>query len=153
MGNKGWSSRLWFEIGFAVSIIAGSLALLGNAISLPTMSALLPVTMLVCLIILAATLIATQYLRRESLPEDLEIGQPWRVLGAFAALMLYVLAVQYIGFYTSTIMMIPIVAWSFGYRSLRGLALATAIFIGGIYLIFSIFMGQRFPEELLMSWG
>lgn len=150
MGNKGLSSRLWFEIGFAFFIIIGSLALLLNAMGLPTMSALLPVTMLMCLIGLAAALVVTQYLRRESLPKDLGMGDLPRVFGAFAALILYVLAVQYIGFYTSTIFMIPLVAWSFGYRSLRGLALATAIFVGAIYIIFSIFMGQRFPEEIFL---
>ncbi len=151
MDTKGLSTRLWAEVAFAGFIIVASALLLFSALDLPTMSALLPVAMLGCLIALGVALIFVQFMRRQSVADkDLKVGDPARALGAFSAIIIYTLAVQYIGFYISTIIMVPTVAWLFDFRNIRGLALATVIFVGGTFLIFSMLMGQRFPEEIFL---
>lgn len=150
MESRHFNRRVAIDIGFAVFIVAASAAFLILSLDLPAMSAILPVAMLSAMIGLGILLIVTQYLRRDSLEDNLDFGKPSRVIGAFAAIVVYALAVQFLGFYLSTIVMILVVAWAFGYRKWFGLALATAIFVGGIYLIFSILMGQRFPEEFFL---
>jgi len=140
------NARLVPELAFAALIFAGCGWLLLHALDLPAMSALLPVAMLVLLMVLAAIRAATVLMRGTG-PTGLSIDHPLRAAGGFAVLILYAFAVQLLGFYTSTIVMLPLVAWIFGYRNPRGLALATVLFVGGIYIIFSLLMGQRFPEE------
>ena len=46
--------------------------------------------------------------------------------------------------------MIPVVAWCFGYRSLKGVLLADLIFTGGIAIIFVVLMGQERPTEFFL---
>lgn len=150
MAFKSLSPRLQAEIGFAVLIVLGCAALLVVAADLPTMSALLPIAMLVCIIVLALMLMASLLTGRVAAPEKLSIERPRRILGAFASIFIYALAVPFVGFYTSTIVMLPTVAWFFGLRSPRALALATVIFVGGVYLIFTVAMGQRFPQEFFL---
>lgn len=152
METKDISIRLWAELTFAGFIILASAGLLFyGALDLPAMSALLPVAMLICLMILGVALIVLQYLRRMTVSEKkLKISNPSRALASFGLIVVYTLAVHYIGFYISTIVMVPSVAWLFGYRNFPRLLLATAIFVGGIYLIFSMLMGQRFPEEIFL---
>ena len=76
---------------------------------------------------------------------------PKRVLGAFMLIACYALATDFIGFYVSTAVVIPLVAYVFGYRSLPGLALATCIVLGAIYLIFDFAMAQTFPVGRLWT--
>lgn len=153
MDNKTSGSRLVAEIGFAIFIMLGCAALLPIAFDLPAMSALLPVAILVLMIGLGLALAITQYLRRDKLPDRIGIDHPHAAFGTFAAIFGYALAVQFIGFYTSTIVMIPLVGWIAGYRSAKGLALATVLFVGLIYLIFTFLMSQRFPAEFFADWG
>lgn len=151
MAAKSLSPRLRAEIGFAVFIVLGCAALLAIALDLPTMSALLPVAMLICIIVLALMLGVSLITGRVETPEQLSMERHGRIAGAFAAIFIYAIAVPLVGFYTSTIVMLPTVAWCFGLRNPRALALATTIFVGGVYLIFTVAMGQRFPQEFFLG--
>mgnify|MGYP005989831483 FL=1 len=74
---------------------------------------------------------------------------PKRVVGAFALVVAYALATDFIGFYVSTAIIIPLVASSFGYRSLLGLTVATVSVLTTIWLIFDFGMSQDFPTGRL----
>ena len=76
---------------------------------------------------------------------------PKRVIGAFLLIVTYALACDFIGFYVSTAVTIPLVAWIFGYRSPIGLLIATVIVVGTIWAIFDFGMSQDFPSGRL--WG
>jgi putative tricarboxylic transport membrane protein len=71
------------------------------------------------------------------------------VLGAFLLIVLHALTVSVLGFYVSTMIFVPLIAYLFGYRSVIGLAIATVIVVAAIAMIFSIAMGQDFPRGLL----
>ncbi|BBI64888.1 hypothetical protein HSBAA_61940 [Vreelandella sulfidaeris] len=58
--------------------------------------------------------------------------------------------VSLIGFYTTTAVMVPLVAWSFGYRDIKRLLLADLIFTGGLAIIFALLMGQDLPTEFFI---
>lgn len=122
------------------------------ASELSPISALLPFAMLGALMALAiALLISDQRKAAANLPAEKMTQSPRRVLASFAAIAVYVVAVHFLGFYPSTILSVPLIAWAFGYRSLPGLALATAIVVGGIYLIFGLAMAQDFPPGILWA--
>ncbi|MCE7029621.1 tripartite tricarboxylate transporter TctB family protein [Jiella avicenniae] len=147
MAPSGLSPRLLAEVLFAAFLILASAALLFVATDLPAMSALLPVAMLVALIVLCAVLIVAQTIRRDSL-KTLPVEKVGRVIGGFAAIFVYAIAVDVVGFYTATLIGLPVTAWIFGFRKPIGLLAGTAIFVGAIYVIFSLGMSQRFPAEI-----
>jgi len=135
----------------AIVIILGASALLVEAVPMPTMSAMLPIAMLVFLIGLGAIMLVRNVIvRRKGVVQERLVRRPKRAIGAYFAIVIYTLSVSLIGFYTSTVLMVPLVGWIFGYRNLPRLMLATAIFVGSIFVIFNLAMGQQFPVEFFL---
>ena len=122
----------------AIVIMLGASALLVEAVPMPTMSAMLPIAMLVFLIGLGAIMLVRNVIvRRKGVVQERLVRRPKRAIGAYFAIVIYTLLVSLIGFYTSTVLMVPLVGWIFGYRNLPRLMLATAIFVGSIFVIFN----------------
>lgn len=151
MSTKIRSSPLGAEGIAAIVIMLGASALLVEAVPMPTMSAMLPIAMLVFLIGLGAIMLVRNVIvRRKGVVQERLVRRPKRAIGAYFAIVIYTLLVSLIGFYTSTVLMVPLVGWIFGYRNLPRLMLATAIFVGGIFVIFNLAMGQQFPVEFFV---
>lgn len=123
-----------------------------STLTLPSISALLPGVMLAALVVLALLLLIRD--QRDAATQtstDANRHSTSRVLIAFALIVGYALAVEWLGFYPSTAVAVPLTAFVFGYRQKLGLLLATLVVTAGIYLIFSLAMGQEFPSGLLWS--
>jgi hypothetical protein len=130
----------------ALGIIAVATAFLIPTTTLRPISALLPAVMLGGLIVLSLLLLIAD--QRKAVAGDEAVSMtksPKRVFGAFLLILGYAIATDMIGFYPSTVVIIPLVAWLFGYRNLLGLAVATLIVAGTIWLIFDFGMSQDFP--------
>lgn len=130
----------------AIGIFVVSGGFLSITAGLDPLSALLPAVMLVCLMVLAVLLLIMD--QRHAMAGQAATPatkNPGRVIAALALVVLYTISVDVFGFYPSTAVFVPLIAYLFGYRDLRGLALATAIVLAGIYLIFSFAMAQEFP--------
>lgn len=135
----------------AIVIILAASALLIQAVKMPTMSAMLPVAMLVFLIVLGAIMLVKNVIAvRRGMKQARLVHRPKRAIGAFFSIVAYTVLVPLIGFYTSTILMVPTVAWAFGYRNPARLMLGTAIFAASVFLVFNIAMGQQFPAEFFL---
>ena len=136
----------------AVGIIVVAAGFLVPTYDLRAISALLPATMLIGLIVLSVLLLLADQ-RKASAGEDAApmTKAPKRVIGAFLMIVSYALACDFVGFYVSTAVTIPLVAWVFGYRSPLGLLIATVIVVGTIWAIFDFGMSQDFPTGRL--WG
>lgn len=130
----------------ALGMIAGAGGLLFPAAELKPISALLPVSMLISIVVLSTILLIADQ-RKAAAGEAAKpmTKAPKRVLWAFVLIVAYAVSVDLIGFYISTTVIIPLVAYAFGYRNPLGLAIATIIVVGMIYLIFSFAMSQEFP--------
>jgi putative tricarboxylic transport membrane protein len=130
----------------ALGIIAVAVAFMAPTAALKPISAFLPATMLIGMAVLSLFLLLVDQ-RAAGAGEDAPpmTASPKRVLGAFLMIVCYALSTDYVGFYISTAVVIPLVAYVFGYRSLPGLALATCIVLGAIYLVFDVAMAQTFP--------
>jgi len=151
--NETLSSRLTRpETLTALGIIVVAAGFLIPTFELRAISALLPAAMLIGLIVMSVFLLLADQ-RKASAGEDAApmTKSPKRVIGAFLLVVAYALATDFIGFYVSTAMTIPLVAWIFGYRSLVGLLIATVIVVGTIWVIFDLGMSQDFPAGRL--WG
>ena len=136
----------------ALGIIAIAAGFLIPTYELRAISALLPAAMLIGLIVLSVFLLVSDQ-RKASAGVDAQrmTPAPKRVIGAFLLIVAYALATDFIGFYVSTAVTIPLVAWIFGYRTPVGLLIATVIVIGTIWAIFDFGMSQDFPAGRL--WG
>lgn len=135
----------------AIGIIIAAGAFMIPAVQLRPISALLPVAMLVGMIVLGIVLLVID--QRKALAGDAAepmMRAPKRVLGAFVLTVAYAVAADFIGFYVSTAVIIPLVAYIFGFRNPLGLLAATVIVVGSIYLIFDFGMSQEFPTGLLL---
>jgi putative tricarboxylic transport membrane protein len=120
--------------------------------ALPALPALLPAAMLVGLIILAISMLIVDQRKASAGEKALRVVKaPMRVIAAFGLITAYAIAVDLIGFYISTALSLPLVAYAFGYRNPVGLGVATVIVLAAIYLIFSVSMSQDFPTGLLWS--
>lgn len=134
----------------AICLIVAAGGFLIPTMALPALPALLPAAMLVGLILLATAMLIVDQRKASAGEENPPVVKaPMRVVSAFALIVAYAIAVELIGFYISTAVSLPLVAYAFGYRNPVGLAIATAIVLAAIYLIFSFSMSQDFPTGLL----
>ena len=136
----------------AFGIVAVAVGFLIPTYALRPISALLPAAMLIGLIVLAVVLLVMD--QRKALIGDAPAAMtksPKPVAGAFLLILGYALATDFIGFYVSTAVTIPLVAFAFGYRNPLGLLIATLIVVGAIWAIFDFGMSQDFPSGRL--WG
>lgn len=130
----------------ALGIIAVSAAFVIPTFGMRAMSALLPAAMLAGLIGLAVLLLVSDQRKAAAGEEPKPMtSAPKRVAGAFVLIVAYALATDFLGFYPSTAISVPLVAWIFGYRNPLGLAAATLVVVGAIWLIFGLGMSQEFP--------
>nr|WP_321445614.1 tripartite tricarboxylate transporter TctB family protein [uncultured Cohaesibacter sp.] len=150
MQKNNLSRVLRAETITAICLIVAAGVFLIPTMALPALPALLPAAMLIGLIILATAMLIVDQ-RKASAGEEATrvVKAPMRVISAFGLIIAYAIAVDLIGFYISTALSLPLVAYVFGYRNPVGLAIATAIVLAAIYLIFSFSMSQDFPTGLL----
>ena len=136
----------------ALGIIVVAAGFLAPTYDLRAISALLPAAMLIGLILLAGALLIRDQRKASAGVDAPPMTQaPKRVIGAFLLIVCYALATDFIGFYVSTALTIPLVAWIFGYRNPLGLLIATVIVVGTIWAIFDFGMSQDFPTGRF--WG
>lgn len=62
-----------------------------------------------------------------------------------------VFGMQYLGFYSTAIVILPAVAYGLGYREPKGLVIATVLFIALLIVVFRIFLAVPLPAERLLS--
>jgi hypothetical protein len=62
---------------------------------------------------------------------------------------IYLLAINWAGFFSSALVYLPIMMWVLGMRKIRTIITATLVVVFFIYLIFSIFLKVPFPEGVL----
>lgn len=150
--DRGRSRWLRPETLTAVGLVLIAAGFLLPASELRPISALLPASMLVGLIVLSIVLLIGDQ-RKASAGQNAEpvANSPKRVIGAFFLIVAYAIATDLFGFYPSTIVTIPLVAAIFGFRNPLGLLVATVIVVGAIYLIFSFAMAQDFPVGRLWT--
>ena len=63
--------------------------------------------------------------------------------------MVYLLVINWVGFFSTTIVSIPIMVWLLGVRKKSTIIIGTGIVVVFIYLVFRVFLKVPFPEGLL----
>jgi hypothetical protein len=85
--------------------------------------------------------------------ERMDVEGP--VLARFAflvvAIVAYVLGVTWLGFFTSTLIMVPVVAAVLGYRHWAVSLTATLAFVAVLYGVFRLLLSIPLPEEAVLG--
>lgn len=126
---------------------------LAEATGFPRASAYLPVAVLglTCALSLAWAVQSVLAIRRESPTLHLDAAETRRLLTLAALSLLYALAIVEVGFFTSTILFVPLAGLLLGYRKVRGLAIATVAFTALLYSVFGLLLRTPLPPERLLQ--
>ena len=65
--------------------------------------------------------------------------------------MLYVIAVHAIGYFTSSVVFVPAIAYALGLRDHRVIAAGTVLFVAFLYLVFVRVFQLPMPREMLLE--
>jgi putative tricarboxylic transport membrane protein len=74
-----------------------------------------------------------------------------RFILAVTMMALYIFAIDEIGYYTTTLIYIPVMAWLLGYRSKTVIIASTTIYLGIVLVVFDILFERELPEEFFMQ--
>lgn len=146
--------KIYLEIIISISLI--TICLLGLIFEVSTYtgaSAIMPLGILSIVIILSLIwLVQSMFeLKRSSSSTDDMITddiESKRFFVFFCISFIYVIAISSIGFFTATIIAIPIMSISMGYRNLIGITISTVLFTSIIFVVFNLFLKVPLPLEI-----
>ena len=142
-------------VELVIALVVLALAALGliDAAEFPRASAYLPTAVLglACVLSVAWAVQSLLAIRREPPTLRLDPAETRRLLTLAALSLLYAFAIVEVGFFTSTVLFIPLAALLLGYRSVRGLALSTAAFALLLYAVFGLLLRTPLPPERILQ--
>lgn len=142
-------------IELVVALVVTALAAVGlaEATGFPRTSAYLPFAVLglTCALGLAWAAQSVLAIRREPPTLRLDPAETRRLLTLAALSLLYAFGMEWIGFFTATVIFLPLAAFTLGYRSLPGLAVSTAAFMALLYAVFGLLLRTPLPPERIMQ--
>lgn len=119
----------------------------------PAGSRIMPIAITITAAILSAIwaiqLIASGQLRIQSRPK-IDPAVVKRLVVIFGALLVMLVGVSTIGFFSTYVVLIPATAWLLGYRNPKGLAIGTISFCVALYVVFQIVLSRPLPPEIWM---
>lgn len=148
---RGWRERLRSPDVVGGLVVLAACALLGwQVLELPRSSAIFP-ELVLGLGAITAAIMTVQGFRRDAPESQRFFRHPRRFVVATAYIGLYLLGIAAVGFYTSTAILVPLTAVTFGYRKPVAILVATAVFLGVTALLFGYALDYRFPPEFFMT--
>ena len=140
------------ELVVALVILALAGLGLADATGFPQTSAYLPIAVLglTCALSLAWAVQSVLAISREPPTLRLDPAETRRLLTLAGLSLLYAVGIVEVGFFTSTIIFIPLSALLLGYRSARGLAISTVAFGLLLYAVFGLLLRTPLPPELIL---
>lgn len=137
---------------FAVIMVLVSAAFLAQALSYPAESSQFP-RFLMGVQLLFSLIFLFQQFRHPVGPKTVQSGEVIASLvpafKVFLVTSLYVLAIDYIGYFAATAAFLLGAMALFGNRRLVVMGVVTVCFLALIYALFVLFMGVRLPQGLL----
>lgn len=146
--------KIYLEIIIATSIIVACLAgLMFEVGTYSGKSAIMPFAILCISSILSLVWLGQSLLELRkplSTTNDIvaDISESKKLFAFCSLTFIYVIGILFIGFFTATIIAIPIISISLGYKSLKGIAITTVLFTSILFIIFSLFLKVPLPVEI-----
>ncbi len=81
------------------------------------------------------------------------VFERWRIfVAALVISLIYINAVVHVGYITSTVFFIPVLAWVIGFRRPAYIALTTLIYLVCVYFMFEVVFRRPLPSEMLLEF-
>lgn len=137
---------------FAVIMVLLSAAFLVQSLSYPAESSQFPRFLMSVQLLFSLIFLFQQFrlpLEERKVPNKEVIASLAPAAKVFLITSLYVLAIDYFGYFSSTTAFLIGAMFLFGNRRLVVMALVAGCFLALIYALFVLFMGVRLPEGIL----
>jgi hypothetical protein len=139
------------ERGFLLLLIVSAAGLMPEALSYRGGSQYFPVILLAALL---ACCLAALFRPRAATPED---SEPFFLNAPRAALALllmaaYTLALPAVGYFTTSALLMFVMAWVFGYRDLKVIAATIVGYLLFTWLVFTVIFERDMAREFFMPW-
>jgi putative tricarboxylic transport membrane protein len=136
-------------IAVVVFILAGAMFL--QAGKLPFEAGLFPRLVTAVMVMAAVAMFARSFMGPGRAKAD-PVFINWPLLAiTLVATVLYVIAVRTIGYFTSSAIFVPAIAYALGLRDHRAIAIGTVLFVAFLYLVFVSIFGLPMPREMLLE--
>ena len=141
------------ELVVALVVLALSLLGLTEAMGFTRASAYLPTAVMGFAAFLSAiwAIQSVVAMLRERPALTIEPKEARRIATLAVLTGLYALSISWIGFFTATVIFLPLAAVLLGYRRPAGLATATVAFMALLYAVFGLLLKTPLPPELILS--
>ena len=139
------------EVTAALVVIATSVFLLSKAAELPPESSQFPNAVLRIMIVLALVFGSRGLVKNWKSYSAREVFKDRaRFFYSVGIIITYAICVDVVGFYSSTIVMLPATAFLFGYRDARTVAITTMSLVAALFVLFTLLLGRTFPTEFFL---
>jgi len=135
----------------ALALVVVSLAALFYIAGLPARAAMFPRLTAGALLVFSVVYLGRELLRRAPEPQAAFFHHAPRFALALAFVVAYALIFPRIGFFTTTIVFIPLFAAAIGMRRYLLTLAASAGFSVAVYAVFVVFLNRRLPAERLLD--
>ena len=141
------------ELVVALILLALSALGLTAATDFPGASAYLPTAVLglSCALSLVWMMQSVLAMRRERPTLRLDPQETRRLITLAVLTLAYALAMQLIGFFTATVLFLPVAGIALGYRQWFGLTVATVGFVVLLYAVFGVLLRTPLPRERVLE--
>ena len=136
-----------------ILIFAVCVLLFQHTLSLPTETAQFPRVVLIIMLGLSGWMILRSFVLADwrNMQYNAFFIHGGRFTLAVVTMGLYIVGINYLGYYTATIFYIPIMAALLGYRSKIVIVFSTVIYIAIILGVFDILFERQLPKEFFMQ--
>jgi len=136
----------------AVGLLCLAAAAWWQTESLPDAAAMFPRLAIALLAVLALIYLLRSLLqnwrREESRPFFVHV---WRFIAALVLIGIYVTVFPRVGYFTTTLVFIPVFVLAMGMRRLSMIAVTTVTFTASTYVLFVILLRRHLPDDLLIG--
>ena len=135
-----------------VLIFAVGALLFHNTLDFPEESALFPRMILGLWMVLSGWMVLRSFVVADwrNMEYEAFFIHGGRFVLAVGMMALYVFAIDWVGYYTTTIIYIPLMAWLLGYRNKFVIVASTVIYLGVVLGVFDILFERQLPKEFFM---
>jgi putative tricarboxylic transport membrane protein len=136
-------------IAVVVFILAGAMFL--EAGQLPFEAGLFPRLVTAIMLIAAIAMFARSFAASGRAPAEPVFINGRLLAITLAATVLYVIAVGTVGYFTSSLVFVPAIAYALGLRHHKAIAIGTVLFVAFLYLVFVRIFQLPMPREMLLE--
>ena len=125
-----------------------------SSLKFPSQAALMPKIITIILISLGILLSAVSFIRykkgKESAASPIEIIKLKYPMVAFLMVVIYVILVNYLGFFCSTLLFLVCFMYFMNIKSVKTIAITVIILLSFVYLLFCVGLHVNFPSGILI---